>query len=452
MPRFPEHVVIREVGLRDGLQSIRQVVADRTQARVDPRGACGRPARDGGRLLRARAAAAAARRHRRALVAYAKTLPDLFGLRCWVPNLKGAQRALDAWADLLLGAALGEPCQHSLANLRKTPDGGDRRVRADPRGARRERRPHAARRRHWHRIRLHPPGGGRVGTAFGCTIQGAVEPAKVLRCLQGLLDAGADRVSIADTVGYADPAAVRPPLRAGPPHCRREVLLAATSTTRAASPWPTSAPRSKPAWRASTRPWPASAAARTRRARAAAQRLDRGPRLQCSPAWASRPCIDIERLLALRAKVAGWLAGETLHGTLWRAGLPKTLRRTGPSRRRRACEPGAATGRRTVSSPVGIAQEFDFCRVGIADDSGLRRVGVAPLAVDRRIEVTRGSSEPSPGPKFAADRAQALAEGAKASLEGTRKHLGIISQLHAALSYSLPLGRRPSAGKLAACA
>jgi hydroxymethylglutaryl-CoA lyase len=36
--------------------------------------------------------------------------------------------------------------------------------------------------------------------------------------------------------------------------------------------------------------------------------------------------IDIDRLLALRAKVAGWLEGEALHGTLWRAGLPKTLK------------------------------------------------------------------------------------------------------------------------------
>jgi hydroxymethylglutaryl-CoA lyase len=37
--------------------------------------------------------------------------------------------------------------------------------------------------------------------------------------------------------------------------------------------------------------------------------------------------LDIDRLLALRAKVAQWLQGETLHGTLWRAGLPKTMRR-----------------------------------------------------------------------------------------------------------------------------
>ncbi len=35
--------------------------------------------------------------------------------------------------------------------------------------------------------------------------------------------------------------------------------------------------------------------------------------------------IDIERLLALRARVAQWLEGETLHGTLWRASLPKTF-------------------------------------------------------------------------------------------------------------------------------
>jgi hypothetical protein len=47
-----------------------------------------------------------------------------------------------------------------------------------------------------------------VGTAFGCTLQGEVRPAEVLRLLQALLDAGADRVSLADTVGYADPAAV----------------------------------------------------------------------------------------------------------------------------------------------------------------------------------------------------------------------------------------------------
>src|SRR2546429_4586349 len=32
-----------------------------------------------------------------------------------------------------------------------------------------------------------------ICTAFGCTLQGRVEPAEVLRCMQALLDAGADR-------------------------------------------------------------------------------------------------------------------------------------------------------------------------------------------------------------------------------------------------------------------
>ena len=35
--------------------------------------------------------------------------------------------------------------------------------------------------------------------------------------------------------------------------------------------------------------------------------------------------IDIDRLLTLRAKVADWLQGEALHGTLWLAGVPKNL-------------------------------------------------------------------------------------------------------------------------------
>jgi hydroxymethylglutaryl-CoA lyase len=38
--------------------------------------------------------------------------------------------------------------------------------------------------------------------------------------------------------------------------------------------------------------------------------------------------IDVDALLALRAKVAQWLDGEPLHGALWRAGLPKTMRET----------------------------------------------------------------------------------------------------------------------------
>ena len=44
-----------------------------------------------------------------------------------------------------------------------------------------------------------------LSTAFGCTLQGRVDEDEVVRLVQAALDAGADRVGLADTVGYADP-------------------------------------------------------------------------------------------------------------------------------------------------------------------------------------------------------------------------------------------------------
>jgi hydroxymethylglutaryl-CoA lyase len=35
--------------------------------------------------------------------------------------------------------------------------------------------------------------------------------------------------------------------------------------------------------------------------------------------------VDLPKLLDLRRRVAGWLEGETLQGTVWRAGFPKTF-------------------------------------------------------------------------------------------------------------------------------
>jgi len=110
-----------------------------------------------------------------------------------VPNLKGAERAIDSGAHAML-LPLSASHAHSLANLRKTPDD----VVAE-----------------LARIRAARDASGRptlieggVGTAFGCTLQGRVETSEVLRLMQALLDAGADRVSLADTVGYADPVMV----------------------------------------------------------------------------------------------------------------------------------------------------------------------------------------------------------------------------------------------------
>ena len=192
MPRFPSSVVIREVGLRDGLQSIQTILpTDRKLEWIRDAYAAGQREIEVGSFVPARLLPQLA--DTAEVLPFAKTLPGLFA-SVLVPNLKGAERAIESNADLLL-VPLSASHAHSLANLRKTPDEviaevGRIRAARDAAGS-----------------KTLIEGG--IGTAFGCTIQGRVEPSEVLRCMQGLLDAGADRVSIADTVGYADPAMVR---------------------------------------------------------------------------------------------------------------------------------------------------------------------------------------------------------------------------------------------------
>src|SRR5881409_2061807 len=112
-------VVLREVGLRDGLQSIARVVptAHKLEWIRDAHAAGQREIEIGSfvpaRLLPQLADIAE-------VLAYAKTLPGLFA-SVLVPNLKGAEKAIEGKADLML-VPLSASHAHSLANLRKTPD------------------------------------------------------------------------------------------------------------------------------------------------------------------------------------------------------------------------------------------------------------------------------------------------------------------------------------------
>ena len=181
-------VTVREVGLRDGLQSIARTLP--TAQKIDwlrAAHAAGQREIEVGSFVPARLLPQLA--DTAELVAVAKTLPGLV-TSVLVPNLKGAQAALDSGADAML-LPISASHAHSLANLRKTPDEvvaeiGRIRAARDTRGSR----------------CLLEVG---FSTAFGCTLQGRVEESEVLRLLQAVLDAGADRVGLADTVGYADP-------------------------------------------------------------------------------------------------------------------------------------------------------------------------------------------------------------------------------------------------------
>src|SRR5512141_2000062 len=191
MSAYPPSV-IREVGLRDGLQSIARVLPTAQKLEwIRDAWAAGQREIEVGSFVPARLLPQLA--DTADLVAFAKTLPGLF-TSVLVPNLKGAERALESGADLML-VPLSASHAHSLANVRKTPDDVIAEI------ARiREARDAAGSRC------LLEVG---ISTAFGCTIQGKVEPAEVMRLIRAVLDAGVDRVGLADTVGYADPAMVQ---------------------------------------------------------------------------------------------------------------------------------------------------------------------------------------------------------------------------------------------------
>lgn len=303
---LPRQVTIREVGLRDGLQSIARVLP--TEQKLEwLRGAYDAGQREievssfvPPRLLPQLADAGE-------VLAFALTLPGLVA-SVLVPNLKGAERAIDAGAPLML-LPLSASHAHSLANLRKTPDEvlaeiGRIRAARDAAGS----------------STLIEVG---ISTAFGCTIQGRVEPTEVLRLVKAALDAGVDRVGLADTVGYADPGMVRQlfelvlpvagdKLNCGHFHDTRGLGLAnvyaalelGISRFDACLGGIGGCPHAPGA--------SGNVATEDLAYMLASMGIATGQ--------------DFDQLIALRARLAGWLEGETLHGSLWRAGLPKTMR------------------------------------------------------------------------------------------------------------------------------
>ena len=303
-PSLP--VTVREVGLRDGLQSIARTLP--TAQKVEwLRGAHAAGLREieVGSFVPARLLPQLADTGE--IVAVAKTLPGLV-TSVLVPNLRGAQAALDSGADAML-LPLSASHAHSVANLRKTPDevvAEIARIRdlRDAAGA----------------TCLLEVG---LSTAFGCTIQGRVEEDEVVRLVRAALDAGADRVGLADTVGYADPQQVArlfarcfevagERLACGHFHDTRGLGMANVYA----------------AWQAGVRRFDACLAGigGCPHAPGASGNVATEDVAYLFASMGVPTGLDFEALLALRARVAQWLDGEPLHGSLWRAGLPTTMR------------------------------------------------------------------------------------------------------------------------------
>lgn len=187
-------ILVSEVGPRDGLQSISTVMPTAAKfAWIDALVAAGVREIEVGSFVPAKLLPQLA--DTADVVAHARRHAGL-NVAVLVPNAKGAEAALAAGAHkLTLPLSCSET--HSLKNLRKTHAQVLDEARAiaaliaaQPIGQ----RPHFE---------------GSLSTAFGCTLEGSVPEAQVLRLGEALLKAGCDEVGLADTTGYANPTQVR---------------------------------------------------------------------------------------------------------------------------------------------------------------------------------------------------------------------------------------------------
>lgn len=306
LPALPRQVSIREVGLRDGLQILQRVVP--TEHKLEwlrAAHAAGQREFEVGSFVPPRLMPQLA--DTAEVLAFAKTLPGVTAT-VLVPNLRGAESAIAEEAHAML-LPISASRAHSLANLRKpieevVAEIGRIRAARDAAGS---------------RTALEVG----ISTAFGCTIQGRVEEDDVVRLAQQVLDAGAERVSLADTVGYADPDMVS--------RLIGKVLRAVGDRLDTAHFHDTRGLGLANCY--------AALQMGIKRLDACLGGIGGCPHAPgASGNVATEDLVyllasmgietgqDFEALVALRARLAQWLEGEALHGSLWRAGLPRTMR------------------------------------------------------------------------------------------------------------------------------
>jgi hydroxymethylglutaryl-CoA lyase len=298
-------VTLREVGLRDGLQSIPTILpTEHKLAWIADAHAAGLRELEVGSYVPARLLPQLA--DTAELVAFAKTLPGMM-TSVLVPNLKGAERAFETQADAML-VPLSASHAHSLANLRKTPD----EVIAEIKLIR------AARDASGSKTKIEVG----MSTAFGCTIQGKVETSEVLRLLQAVLDAGVEHVGLADTVGYADPRMVGELFEAAFKIAGDKLTCGHFHDTRGMGMANVYA-----AWQAGATRFDACLAGigGCPHAPGASGNVATEDVAFMFASMGIETGVDIDKLLALRQQLVNWLPNTPTHGTLWRAGLPKSF-------------------------------------------------------------------------------------------------------------------------------
>lgn len=184
----PDRVSLREVGLRDGLQLVRSFPDTKSKLRwLEAERAAGVRIFEAGSFLPA------------------TRMPQFADVRIVIDaiaRMEGAHSSALTLNDRAIQDAVQTPVdeitcvvsateEHSRANMRRSRDSAVdlvRRAVESSQGSSRR-----------------PLVNAGIAMAFGCSIAGEVAPDEVIRLAESCLEAGADIVGIADTVGFAGP-------------------------------------------------------------------------------------------------------------------------------------------------------------------------------------------------------------------------------------------------------
>jgi hydroxymethylglutaryl-CoA lyase len=300
---------VREVGLRDGLQLVSTMLP--TERKVEW---CRREAAIGVEEIEVTSFVppsvipqfADAEAVMRAAAGIAGTT-----IACLVPNLKGAERAMTAGARKI-NYVLSASEEHNLRNVRRSTEESIEDFRRII--ELRDRRTDGS------RVRI----GAGIATAFGCTIAGAVPEKRVLEIAAILLEAGADELIVADTVGYGSPVQVRRILSAVMREADGTPVAAHFHDTRGLGLANVTA-----ALEAGVRMFDASLGGLggCPFAPGASGNIDMEDCVYLLESMGLDTGVDIEALLDIRRMVAQWMPEERFEGAIARAGLPRNFRR-----------------------------------------------------------------------------------------------------------------------------
>ncbi|MDB5713839.1 MAG: Hydroxymethylglutaryl-CoA lyase [Sphingomonadales bacterium] len=160
-----------------------------------------------------------------------------------------------------------------------------------------------------------------IATSFGCSLQGVVEEERVLELALALSTAGASEIMLADTVGYATPGQVERLFNALRQRLPALQLSAHFHDTRGLGLANVTA-----ALRAGIRRFDASLGGLggCPYAPGATGNVNFEDTVFLLEAEGFETGIDLDRAIALRRKVESWLPRETFSGAIARAGFPKS--------------------------------------------------------------------------------------------------------------------------------